>query len=261
MFADELQMREQQIMRFKSSIALVTGAGSGIGRATTLQLAREGARVAVVDIDREAGQQTLELLHKEGGEGVFLLADVAQSADVQGAINRVMELWGRLDILVNNAGTMRFAPVVQLSEDDWDRVINVNLRSAFLFCKYAVPHMRRASGRRGGSVVNVSSVHASATTRNVAAYAASKGGLEAFTRALALEVETQSVRVNAVAPGAVDTPLLWSNPNLQSGAEKLEGTVISAQGIADAICYLASEQAAFITGTVLNVDAGRLARL
>ena len=261
MFVDELQMPEQQMTRFKGAIALVTGAGSGIGRATALQLAREGARVAIVDVDREAGCQTLELLHKEGGEGVFLLADVSRSADVQGAVNRVLELWGRLDTLVNNAGTMRFAPVVQLSDDDWDTVIDVNLRSAFLFSKYALPHMRRVSGRRGGTVVNVSSVHASATTRNVAAYAASKGGLEAFTRALALEVETQNVRVNAVAPGAVDTPLLWSNPNLQSGAEKLEGTIISAQGVADAICYLASDQAAFITGTVLNVDAGRLARL
>ncbi len=248
-------------MRFKGSIALVTGAGSGIGRATALQLAREGARVAIVDNDRETGAQTLELLTKEGGQGVFLCADVSQSADVQGAVNRVVELWGRLDTLVNNAGTMRFAPVVALSEDDWDTVMDVNLRAAFLFCKYAVPHMKRANGRRGGAVINVSSVHAQATTRNVSAYAASKGGLEAFTRALALEVETQSVRVNAVAPGAVDTPLLWSNPNLQSGAEKLEGTVIPAGGIADAICYLASDGAAFITGTTLTVDAGRLARL
>lgn len=248
-------------IRFSGSIAIVTGAGSGIGRATALQLAREGARLALVDIDRELGLQTLELLHKEGGQGVFLFADVSQSADVQGVVNRVVELWGRLDILVNNAGTMRFAPVVALSEDDWDRVIAVNLRSAFLFCKYAVPHMKRPGGRRGGAIVNVSSVHSQATTRNVAAYAASKGGLDAFTRALALEVETQSIRVNAVAPGAVDTPLLWTNPNLQSGAEKLEGTVISAQGIADAICFLASDGAAFVTGTVLNVDAGRLARL
>lgn len=247
--------------RFEGSIALVTGAGSGIGRATAMQLAREGARVGVVDIDREAGNATLELVRKEGGQGVFLECDVAQSADVQGAINRILELWGRLDILVNNAGTMRFAPVVQLSENDWDRVLAVNLRSAFLFCKYAVPHMKRASGRRGGSIINTSSVHAQATTRNVSAYAASKGGLEAFTRALSLEVETQSIRVNAVAAGAVDTPLLWSNPNLQSGAEKLEGAVISAQAIADAICFLASDQSAFVTGTVLTVDAGRLARL
>ena len=149
----------EQFQRFTGSIAIVTGASSGIGRATALQMAREGARVALVDIDREAGMQTLELLQKEGGQGVFLLADVSKSADVQGVVNRVVELWGRLDTLVNNAGTMRFGPVTALSEDDWDTVLAVNLRSAFLFCKYAVPHMKRPSGRRGGAIVNVSSVH------------------------------------------------------------------------------------------------------
>lgn len=248
-------------MLFSNSIAIVTGGGSGIGRATCLQFAREGAKVVIVEIDHDGGCATLETIEKTGGEAVFLRADVSQSADVQGVVNRVLELWERVDILVNNAGVMRFAPVTQLGDDDWDRVINVNLRAAFLLCKYALPHMKRADGRRGGAVVNVSSVHAHQTTRNVAAYAASKGGLEAFTRALAIEAEAQNVRVNAVAPGAVDTPLLWSNPNLQSGAEKLEGTIIAAEGVAEAICYLASENARFITGTTLAVDAGRLARL
>ena len=248
-------------MLFSNSIAIVTGGGSGIGRATCLQLAREGAKVVIVDIDSDGGCATLKTIEKAGGEAIFLRADVSQSADVQGVVNRVLEVWGRLDILVNNAGTMRFAPVTQLGDDDWDRVINVNLRAAFLFCKYALPHMKRADGRRGGAIVNVSSVHAHQTTRNVAAYAASKGGLEAFTRALAIEAEAQNVRVNAVAPGAVDTPLLWSNPNLQSGAEKLEGAIVTAESVAEAICFLASEKAGFITGTTLIVDAGRLARL
>lgn len=248
-------------MKFTDSIALVTGGGSGIGRATCRQFAREGARVAIVDIDREAGCQTLEMIEQEGGEAIFLRADVSNSADVLGVVTRLVEVWGRLDVLVNNAGTMRFAPIVQLAEDDWDRVLSVNLRSAFLFSKYSLPHMRLADGRKGGAIINISSVHAQATTRNVAAYAASKGGLEAFTRALAIEAETLNVRVNAVAPGAVDTPLLWTNPNLQSGAEKLEGVVASSEMIAEAICFLASPQAQFVSGSVLPVDSARLARL
>lgn len=248
-------------MKFQDQIALVTGGGSGIGRATCLHLAREGARVAVVDIDRDAGCTTVEQIEADGGQAIFLRADVSESADVQGAINRLLEVWGRVDILVNNAGIMRFQPVTELAEDDWDRVMAVNLRAAFLFCKYALPHMKDKDGRKGGAIVNISSVHAQATTRNVAAYAASKGGLEAFSRALSIEAEPHNVRVNVVAPGAVDTPLLWSNPNLQSGEEKLEGAVASSESVAEAIGFMASHSAQFISGSVLAVDAGRLARL
>ena len=248
-------------MNFPNHIAIVTGGGSGIGRATCLQLAREGARVAVVDIDREAGRETVAQIERDGAEAIHLYADVSQSADVQGVVNHVVEKWGRIEVLVNNAGIMRFQPVVDLDEEDWDRVLSVNLRAAFLFCKYALPHFRHQDGRRGGAIVNVSSVHAQATTRNVAAYAASKGGLEAFTRALSIEAEPLHVRVNAVAPGAVDTPLLWTNPNLQSGEEKLEGAIASSESVAQAICWMASRTAQFITGSVLAVDAGRLARL
>ena len=248
-------------MQFLNHIAIVTGGGSGIGRATSLQLAQQGAKVAVVDIDRAAGEEAVSQIQSEGGEAVFLCADVSQSADVQGVINYVVEKWGRIEVLVNNAGIMAFQPVVDLGEDDWDRVMSVNLRAAFLFSKYALPHFRHADGRRGGSIVNVSSVHARATTRNVAAYAASKGGLEAFTRALSIEAEPLHVRVNAVAPGAVDTPLLWTNPNLQSGEEKLEGAIASSDSVAQAICWIASRAAQFVTGSVLPVDAGRLARL
>ena len=248
-------------MKFPNHIAIVTGGGSGIGRATSLQLAREGARVAVVDIDREAGRETVQQIEQAGGAAIYLYADVSQSADVQGVVNHVVEKWGRIEVLINNAGIMRFLPVVELGEDDWDRVMSVNLRAAFLFCKYALPHFRHEDGRRGGAIVNISSVHAQATTRNVAAYAASKGGLEAFSRALSIEAEPLNVRVNVVAPGAVDTPLLWTNPNLQSGEEKLEGAVASSESVAEAICFMASRTAQFITGSVLAVDAGRLARL
>ncbi len=248
-------------MNFPNHIAIVTGGGSGIGLATSLQLAREGARVAVVDIDREAGQEAAAQIERAGGTAIYLYADVSKSADVQGVVNHVVEKWGRIEVLINNAGIMRFQPVVDLAEDDWDRVMSVNLRAAFLFSKYALPHFRHEDGRKGGAIVNVSSVHAQATTRNVSAYAASKGGLEAFTRALSIEAEPLHVRVNAIAPGAVDTPLLWTNPNLQSGEEKLEGAVASSESVAKTICFLASREAQFITGSVVAVDAGRLARL
>ena len=248
-------------MTFQDNIALVTGGGSGIGQATCLQLAREGARVAIVDIDRAAGCETVRQIEEAGGTAIYLHADVSQSADVQGAINRLLEEWGRLDILINNAGIMAFQPITELPEEAWDRVMGVNLRAAFLFCKYALPHFKHADGRKGGSITNVSSVHAQATTRNVSAYAASKGGLEAFTRALSIEAEPHNVRANVVAPGAVDTPLLWTNPNLQSGEEKLEGAVASSASVAEAICFIASRRAQFVSGSVLAVDAGRLARL
>lgn len=248
-------------MQFPNHIAIVTGGGSGIGLATSLQLAREGARVAIVDINREAGCEAVAQIERNGGTAMYLYADVSQSADVQGVINHVVEQWGRIEVLINNAGIMRFHPVMELGEADWDRVMSVNLRAAFLFCKYALPHFRHEDGRKGGAIVNVSSVHAQATTRNVSAYAASKGGLEAFTRALSIEAEPLHVRVNAVAPGAVDTPLLWTNPNLQSGEEKLEGAVASSESVANVICFLASRAAQFVTGSVMPVDAGRLARL
>ena len=248
-------------MKFTNKIALITGAGSGIGRATAQEMARQGAKVAVLDIDRQAGCDTVEAIETAGGIAIYLHADIANSSEVQGAVMRLVELWGRLDILVNNAGIMRFAPVVALEDSDWDAVLGVNLRAAFLFCKYALPHMTDFDGRKGGAVVNISSVHAQATTRHVAAYAASKGGLEAFTRALSIEAEPLNIRVNAVAPGAVDTPLLWTNPNLQSGEEKLEGSVASSESVAKAICFLASDDAQFVSGSVLSVDAGRLARL
>jgi glucose 1-dehydrogenase len=141
---------------------------------------------------------------------------------------------------------------VRLEEADWDGVIATNLRSVFLLCKYCLPHMRR------GAIVNISSVHAHQTTVNVAPYAASKGGIEAFTRALSRECEERDVRVNSVAPGAVETPMLRSNPLVQSGEEKIQGKIGEPEEIAAAIAFLASDEAGFINGTTLAVDGGRL---
>jgi len=164
-----------------------------------------------------------------------------------------VDRWGKLDAIVNNAAMMSFSPIVDLPEDEWDKVLTVNLKSVFLYCKYGVPHMPE-----GSAIVNVSSVHAHETTKNVVPYASSKGGMEAFARGFSEELEDRKIRINCVAPGAVDTPMLRNNPNIKSGAEKVEGAIGQPEDIAAAICFLASDEAKFITGTTLIVDGGRL---
>ena len=241
--------------RFGGKVCLVTGGGSGIGRATCLRLAYEGGRVLVVD-RQDSGDGTVSRICDSGGSAEFFRADVSQSAQVQAAVQSAVSRWGRLDVIVNNAATMSFDSVLDLPEDDWDRVLNVNLRSVFLFCKYGVPHMPP-----GGSIVNLSSVHAHATTKGVVPYAASKGAIESFTRGFSEEMLEHRIRINCVAPGAVDTPMLWDNPNVKSGLETIDGAVGWPDNIAAAVCFLASDEAAFITGTTLIADGGRLGGL
>lgn len=240
-------------MRFKDKVCVVTGGGSGIGRATCERFAAEGARVLVVDLKEDPGNETVKTITHAGGEGLFAKADVSNSAEVQAAIKAAVDKWGRIDVIVNDAAMMTFTPILELSDDDWDRVMAVNLRSVFLFCKYGVPHMPA-----GSAIVNISSVHAHETTKNVVPYASSKGGMEAFTRGFSEELAQRKIRINCVAPGAVDTPMLWSNPNVKSGAEKIQGSVGKPEDITAAICFLASAEARFVTGTTLVVDGGRL---
>ena len=240
-------------MRFAEKVCVVTGGGSGIGRATCQQFAAEGGRVLVVDLNPEHGNQTVSQITAKGGQAAFARCDVSSSADVQAAIKMAVDRWGKIDVLVNNAAMMTFLPVVQLPEADWDRVMAVNLKSAFMFCKYAIPHMPP-----GGAIVNTSSVHAHETEAGVGPYAASKGGMEAFIRVLAIEMESRKIRVNCVAPGAVDTPMLWNNPNVKSGKETIQGAVGKPADLAAAICFLAAPEARFVNGTTLIVDGARL---
>lgn len=238
--------------RFADKVCLVTGGGSGIGRATCLRLASEGGQIVAVDRN-PAGEGTADRICESGGEAIFAKTDVAQPDQVRAAVAAAVARWGRLDVLVNNAATMTFLPLLETPEEEWDRLMGTNLRSVFLLCKYGVPHMPD-----GSAIVNVSSVHAHATTKGVVPYAASKGGVEAFTRGFSEEMVERRIRVNCVAPGAVDTPMLWDNPNVQSGTEKVEGAVGWPDDIAAAIAFLASDEARFITGTTLIADGGRL---
>lgn len=240
-------------MRFTGKICVVTGGGSGIGKAACLQFAREGGKVVVVDLNEQHGNETVKEITGAQGEAVFAKCDVGDPGDIKAAIKAALDKWDKIDVLVNDAAMMTFKPIVELPDEDFDKVLNVNLRSVFLFCKYSVPHMPK-----GGAIVNISSVHAYETTRNVVPYATSKGGMEAFTRGFSQELAAKKIRINCVAPGAVDTPMLWNNPNIKSGVEKVEGAVGKPADIAAAICFLASAEAGFITGTNLTVDGGRL---
>lgn len=240
-------------MRFTDRVCVVTGAGSGIGRATAVRFGREGGRILVVDLEEESGNRTVESIAAAHGEAAFARCDVGKVEDVAAAVRTAVDRWHRIDILVNDAAMMTFKPVLDLPVEDWDHVLQVNLRAVFLFCKHAVPHMPA-----GSAIVNISSVHAHATTQNVVPYATSKGGMEAFTRGFSEEIAARKIRINCVAPGAVDTPMLWNNPNIKSGAERVQGAIAKPDDIAAAVCFLASPEARFITGTTLVADGGRL---
>ena len=240
-------------MRFSDKVCVVSGGGSGIGRATCMRMSAEGGRAVVVDLNDDHGRGTVETITKTGGAAMFVKADVGNPNDIQAAVDAAVGKWKRIDVLVNNAAMMTFKPVVELSVAEWDKVLAVNLRSVFVFCKYAIPHMPA-----GSAIVNTSSVHAHQTTPNVSPYVASKGGLEAFCRCLALELRDRKIRINCVAPGAVDTPMLWNNPMVKGGKEHIQGAVGEPEDIASAICYLASSEARYINGQTLVVDGGRL---
>ncbi len=238
-------------MRFTDKVCLVTGAGSGIGRATAQRFAAEGGNVVVIDRDETGGNETVNLITNAKGSAIFAKADVGVESDIKSSVDAAVSKWGRVDVLVNNAAMMTFKKIVDLSTEEWDKVMQVNVRSVFLYCKFCIPLMNN------GAIVNISSVHAHETTANVVPYASSKGAMEAFIRGVSLEYPKQ-IRINCVAPGAVDTPMLWNNPNIKDGAEKVEGAIGKPEELAAAICFLASDEASFINGTTLVVDGGRL---
>ncbi|MBO0930307.1 SDR family NAD(P)-dependent oxidoreductase [Fibrella aquatilis] len=242
-------------MRFKNKVCIVTGGTSGIGRATAVRMGAEGGKVLIVGRNEEEANEVIAEITAKEGEAQFAQTDIENPDEVRAAVDQALAAWGRIDVLVNDAAMMTFTPIVDLTMDDWEQVMNVNLRSMFLFCKHCIPHLN------GGAIVNVSSVHAHQTTPNVIPYATSKGGMEAFTRGMSLEYPIDKLRINCVAPGAVDTPMLWDNPNVKSGKEKVEGVVGKPENIAAAICFLAADEACFVNGTTLVVDGGRLAML
>jgi NAD(P)-dependent dehydrogenase (short-subunit alcohol dehydrogenase family) len=246
-------------MRLKEKVALITGAGSGIGREAALLFAKEGASVVAVDMNDAAGKETVAAIEKDGGRAVFAHADVSRSADVEAMVAAAKKTYGRLDVLFNNAGIFpaNDGSVLETDEKTWDLVLSVNLKGVFLGCKYGIPAMLESGG---GSIINTASFVAlmgSATPQ--IAYTASKGGVLALTREIAVEFARSGIRVNAICPGPVDTPLLqelFSDPARK--ARRLVhipmGRLARAKEVAQAALFLASDDSSYVNGTAFTVD-------
>ncbi|HEX9942694.1 MAG TPA: glucose 1-dehydrogenase [Thermoanaerobaculia bacterium] len=248
-------------MRLENKVALITGAGSGIGRETALLFAREGARVVVVDVNDEAGQAVVAELKAVGGEAVYAHADVSKAADAEGMVRAAEESFGRLDVLFNNAGIShpKDDDAVATEEEVWDLTMNVNLKGVFLGCKYGIPALRRAGG---GSIINTASFVAllGAATPQLA-YTASKGGVLAMTRELATIHARENIRVNALCPGPLRTKLLMKYLDTEEKRQRRlvhipMGRFGEAHEIAKAALFLASDESSFMTGATFLVDGG-----
>ena len=244
--------------RFADKGVIVTGAAGGIGLATAIQLGSEGASVLLADIDgARAALAVRQVLSAGAPKALGFACDVGEEAQVIACVELCEAAFGRVDVVVNNAGLMVFKPLEQHTAEDFASVLRVDLLGAFFFVKHAFLRMKGS-----GAIVNVSSVHAEQTTPLVAAYAAAKAGLLSLTRSAAIEGKAKGIRVNAVLPGAIETPMLRENPNITSGVEQLDPSDVGLpEDIARAIAYLASEDARFVHGALLRVDGGRLDRL
>lgn len=245
-------------MNFQDKVVIVTGAAGGIGLATVKKFAALQAKIVLVDLKKESLDKAVDGIQLNGSTELFPVeCDITKEDEVIQVFTQTMNKWGRVDVIVNNAGVMMFKAIEELTLDDWMKIFNVDLFGAFFFIKHGFKNMKR-----GSAIVNVASIHAVMTEPMVAPYAAAKAALLSLTRSSALEGKPKGIRVNAVLPGAVDTPMLWDNPNVKAGIEKInEDDVGRPEDIADAIAYLCSNDAAFIQGAMINVDGGRLDRL
>ncbi|WP_026260714.1 SDR family oxidoreductase [Spirosoma luteum] len=246
------------LRRFQDKVAIVTGGASGIGLAVAKRLASEGARLVLADLNEENLAKALPEVTLAGAPAVWgSVCNVALEAQVEATVGGTLERFGRLDVIVNNAGRMQFKSIETLTGEDWLGILTVDLLGAFYFIKQAFLHMKP-----GGTVVNVASIHAIETEPLVAPSAAVKAAVLSLTRSSALEGKPKGLRINAVLPGAIDTPMLWNNPNVKSGVEKIDREDVGQpEDAAATIAYLASDDAAFVQGAEVRVDGGRLNRL
>jgi NAD(P)-dependent dehydrogenase (short-subunit alcohol dehydrogenase family) len=250
--------------QLSGKVALITGGASGIGRATCLLFAREGATVVVADVNPEAGRHVVEEIVRAGGPGFFEAVDLTLAADCRRLVESTIHELGRIDILFNNAGIIRRATVIDLSEDNWDRVMAVNVKSIYLLSREVIPHMEKQGA---GSIINTASGWGLAGGAKAAVYCASKGAVVLLTKAMAID-HGPRIRVNCICPGDTDTGMLRAEAQqlgeehqrfLAEAARRPLGRVGKPEEVAQAVLYLASDASSFVTGTALVVDGGGLA--
>ena len=246
--------------QFSGKVALVTGASSGIGRATALAFAREGAKVIAADVDVEGGEETVRMLKGNGSDAMFVKTDVTKASEVEAMINRTVEIYGRLDCAHNNAGIIGTGgPTADCTEENWERTININLKGVWLCMKYEIPQMLQQGG---GAIVNTSSLAGLVGSKGHPAYIASKHGVIGLTKAAALEYADANIRVNAVCPGHTRTPMIEyiaaTDPQFKSDriARCPLGRMGTPAEIAEAVVWLCSDAASFVTGHAMAVDGG-----
>ncbi len=253
-------------MRLRNKVAIITGAGSGIGRATALLFSKEGAKVAIVEIDRDRGQKTVDMIREKGQEALLALTDITDPSQVKSMVTKVIEVYGKINILVNNAGLYVQGDVINTNEEQWDRIMAVNLRAAFLCCKYCIPPMIE---KGGGVVINVSSEAGIVAIKNQIAYNVSKAGLISLTKSIALDFASQNIRANCVCPGTTETSLVASALAKQADPERARrelervrpaNRLGKPEEIAYGILYLASDESPYATGAILSVDGGYTAQ-
>jgi hypothetical protein len=249
-------------MRLKDKVAIVTGSTSGIGEAAAVLFAREGAKVVVVGRRRKEGERVVKQIRHEGGEAIFVRADVSNEGQVKRMVQTTVKTYGAVDVLFNNAGTMVSKKLHETTNDEWNRVMNVDLRGVFWCSKYVVPHMKT---RGGGSIIMCSSANAIVAEPELGAYCAAKGAIDAMTRSMALDYGPDRIRVNAICPGYIDTPLGDEYFNKlpdpagakrKAGALHALGRMGTSMEIAYCALFLASDESSFVTGECLVADGG-----